>query len=105
MKNGVKFLVAALVGTLVGGGSAYAQTQSATVTNRLGQVITVTLTDSGPASGAIRAIVPAVGAQVDTNITLTTANYTPREIGDLLIGTYSSRVYIATSITNWLQLK
>lgn len=99
MKNGVKFLVAALVGAVVGVGSAHAQTQSATVTNRQGQVIQVTLTDSGPASGAVRTIVPAVGAQVATNVTVVATQFTPRELGDLLLGTVSGKVYIATGGT------
>lgn len=105
MNKSVKVLVAAVLGALFGIATAHAQTQSVTVTNRLGKVVTATLTEDGPASGVVRKIAPPMGAQIDTNVTLVTANYTPRDIGDLLIGTHSSRVYIATSFTNWLQLK
>ena len=105
MNKSVKILVAAVLGALFGIATAHAQTQSVTVTNRLGKVVTATLTEDGPASGVIRATVPAIGAQISTNVTVSSANYTPRDIGDLLIGTVSGRVFIATSLTNWVQLK
>lgn len=107
MKKSVKILVAAVLGALFGIATAHAQTQSVTVTNRLGKVITVTLTDDGPASGVVRTTVPAIGAQIDTNITVVATNHTPRDINDELIGTYSGRVFKAkgTTVNDWVQLK
>ena len=99
MSKSLKIVLAALCGAALGVVAARAQTQSATVTNRLGDVITVTLTDSGPASGVVRTILPPVGAQVSTNTTVVATQFTPRELGDLLIGTVSGKVYMATGRT------
>jgi hypothetical protein len=47
-----------------------------------------------------------VQAQTDSNATVTTSAYTPRYIGDVLIGTVSNFVYIAENVTTggWIKV-
>lgn len=114
MRN--KILIAAVVAVVGFAGLSLA----ATITNRIGQVFTVDsngvttlVSDSFAGPSGYRTVAPALGAQISTNVTVNPAVYPPRDVGDLLIGTVSGRVYIAVGSTNqvgastngWVQLK
>lgn len=86
-------------------------------TNKLGQIFTVTVGDSGvtvtttstPGAGATdtKWQVNAIGAQIATgtvSATEITNAYTPRAIGDILIWPTSNIVWMATSTTRWMRL-
>lgn len=84
---------------------------AATVTNRLGQVITTTVgadgvtttivVANGAATATNRTVLPC-GSQLDLSVTTTTTAFTPRNYGDLLIGKAgvgTNKVWIATGLT------
>ena len=84
-----------------------------TYTNQMGQIVTVTVGDNGVETSTYtlpNALTPATrtfgnlpGFQLYTNVNVmlpaTTNSFTPRDIGDLLIGTYSGKVQIAYGTT------
>jgi hypothetical protein len=101
----MKKILGFALAVLVAGGAV-----AATVTNYLGQVVTV------DANGVVTAItvpqtgtnqprtqVGLVGLRVDTNATTTLSSYVPRDIGDLLVGATGSVaskvVWVATGVT------
>jgi len=88
---------------------------AATVTNYLGQVVTVdangvvtAITVPQTGTNQVRTQVALVGARVDTNATTSWTGYVPRDIGDILIGKTggTNAVYMAAGITtnDWVKL-
>ena len=91
---------------------------AAVITNELGQVVTTTVGSdgvtvaitmpAGASSSGPRAYASLPGSQLDTNATTTVTAYTPRDIGDILIGRTGSTgdVWMATGWTtnNWKKL-
>ena len=70
-----------------------------TVTNQ-GQVITVTLMSENVAAASIsRTYAPALGCQIDSNAVTVATAYTPRDLGDVLIG----RIATATNAA-WIAM-
>lgn len=108
MKFGSKIAVAVIVGLFAG--AAVADTVT---TNRIGQVFStdsngvVTLV-SGNGGGSSQSLTlsPAFGAQLSTTVTLAPTSYTPRGFGDVLIGTVSDKVYVATGVatSDWTEV-
>ena len=77
-------------------------------------VAKVQAADSAPYVGAITALHATITAemtvQADTNATTTATAYTPRRVGDVLVGgagTGTNAVWIAkgTSTNDWIQVK
>ena len=110
----MKKIALVLAGLLVGG-AVYA----ATVTNKLGQVITVdsngvvtSITDPNAAAASTNNQTGLIGIQIVTKA-LSPANSagalsdaTPRALGDILlyVNAASNRVWFANQTTNWLDL-
>lgn len=101
----MKKILASLAAIMIAG-IALADT-SVTVTNALGQIITIT-TPSAPVipgmpAAVSRSLVGALGAQVLSKGSVAVpANVTPRDIGDVLIGLYNTGtngVWISTGVT------
>ena len=105
-----KILIAVAVLLAVGLGYAFATT----VTNELGQVVTVTTNATGVITTTItplnaypampgRTTVGAMGAQLTTNLTSTFTNqYTPRDYGDMLINinpSATNTIWVAAGLT------
>lgn len=89
--------------------SAMADTTS-TYTNALGQVVTVVVSADGtkvttitqPTSGATtrsRTVASLVGLQISTSAVVTPTSYTPRDVGDILVGIVDGTVHVATGVT------
>ena len=105
-----KIAVAALVACVAFAGFAVADTTTI-VTNALGQVVTVTKsTDgleqsssitlaAGPATTPVRTSVAVGPMLLDTNTIIAPTRYTPYDIGTLLLGLVSNKLYIATDST------
>ena len=110
----MKKLTAALAAVfLVGAGAALA----ASYTNQLGQVFTITESHgviavaSTPLPGYTSVAGPTLyggspGFRLDTNATVDVTTYTPRGYGDMIIGTTTQKVWIATGLTanDWVIL-
>lgn len=108
-----KLMIALAVLAMVAGSIAVA----ATYTNSLGQVVTYTVGDLGtevtgvtqPSGGSARARTFAnlPGQQISEATTVVATAFTPRDIGDFLIGLVSNVVYMSTGRTtnDWVQLE
>lgn len=108
-----KMILAALVAVVLGFVVSVKADTTNTVTNAVGQVFTVISTSSGvyttsftpttrPAS-ASQVYLNLVGIQLDAAGTISTTNtlFTPRQIGDMLIGQEGAtgKVWMATGVT------
>jgi len=107
----MKKLIASILVVAAVVGVVYADT--ATVTNELGQVFTVTTSATGvtvssgtlpaqPASASASYLtLPGIQLDAQSNTTTTTNSFTPRQVGDILIGQEGStgKVWIAVGVT------
>lgn len=118
MKKVLAGLVAGLL-LFVVVGVASANTTTVT-TNSLGQVITVITTAGGEVVSAVvtpvglpasvtRSETSLSGVQIDTAVTTTTTAYTPRDIGDFLVGhvgTGTNGIWMAVGVatSDWVKI-
>ena len=110
MKKLIIIFAAILLGTAL-----KVEAASHTITNQLGQVITyevdsggVRVTSVTTSGGSQDTISYSPYAQLYTGTAaIDPTKYTPRHIGDMLIGTVSNNVYIAEglSTSSWIQVK
>lgn len=106
----MKKIIVALLSAMVTASVVYA----ATYTNQIGQVVTVgangvvtSITDPTVPGSATNTVGALPGVQISTAITVDATQYSPRGIGDILIGTTSGRVFVATGVatSSWVQVK
>ena len=112
----MKKVLIAVIALLALGSSVFAGSTN-TYTNVYNQVVTVVVGDDGTLTTSIvpavspdlayRTEIPLVGIQVSTGTTVTATAFTPRDIGDILIGTVSNKVYMSTGATtnDWVELE
>lgn len=99
----MKKLMVVLGVLLVAGGLCLADT----FTNSLGRVFNIVEVDGGvyltpvalSTTSAAQSQTSAFTVRVDTNAAPTVTNYTPFHYGDVLVGTVSGKVWMATGLT------
>jgi hypothetical protein len=111
-----KILMALAALVVLGTVSAQAATTTNVVTNTLNQVVTTVTDDYGvrttsivlpnALSASVRTESSLPGVQISTDTTLDETDYTARDIGDILVGMVSNKIYMATkpTSTNWVDI-